>query len=219
MKILDSIHYNIDQLDPTSLTAASYYYTNYPRYYSTLSSKEEHFCKFCFSYGSTTRLKKCHSFSTTHCSSPHFLRKKDISANCASLNFSATNGDFQAKELKWNASLSPLADKIPSIMMMKLSMLRRSYNEPGFAVDEAGGLRELRTDDNMRRSGGHSHSSAAGQEISVESLCQSKSRVSSRFRAKSCAIVVPRIRRNLRQKKLSSVCYPWRTIIFRLIKQ
>ena len=45
MKILDSVHYDIDQLDHTTSTTASYYYTNYPPYQSTLSSKERHFGK------------------------------------------------------------------------------------------------------------------------------------------------------------------------------
>ena len=44
------------------------------------------------------------------------------------------------------------------------SNIRRSYNEPDFTMDDAGGLQRLRIDDNMRRSDGYSPSSAAGQK-------------------------------------------------------
>lgn len=44
------------------------------------------------------------------------------------------------------------------------SNMSRSYNEPDFAMDEAGGLQRLRIDDSMRRSDGYSPSSAAGQK-------------------------------------------------------
>ena len=55
--------------------------------------------------------------------------------------------------------------------------MSRSYNETDFAMDEAGGLQRLRIDDSMRRSDDYLPSSAAGQNIRVESLTQSKSGV------------------------------------------